>query len=95
MAARGRGITVGDWVVACDVHRGEVVLLAKSGRWVLVRVLAGELTRSGYLMCLPGEVQRMNAWWACADKRVDEARVGARVWERGASRPAVKERRAA
>ena len=78
-------VGVGDRVIACGVHRGEVVLVAKSRAWMLVRVVAGEPTRSGYLLCRPAEAERMNGWWTRRLRH--DGRVGTRAWARGADRP--------
>lgn len=87
MGRRAAGIEVGDRVVACGVHRGEVVLVAKSRAWMLVRVVAGEPTRSGYLLCTPAEAERMNGWWTQLLR--SQGRMGTRAWARGAARPVV------
>ena len=89
LGKRVRQIEVGDRVVACDVHRGEVILVGRSRSWLLLRVDAGEPTRSGYLLCQPAEVERMNGWWARRLRRAGEGRVGRRAWVRGAERPVV------
>ena len=94
LAEHTQRIVVGDRVVACGVHRGEVVLAAKSGNWVLLRVDAGEPTRSGYLLCTPREVEQMNGWWARRLRRAADTRVSRRAWGRRASQPAT-ERKAA
>ncbi len=85
MGDRVRQIQVGDRAVACGVHRGEVIMVARSRAWVLLRVDGGEPTRSGYLLCRPAEVDIMNGWWA-RRLRLD-GRVGRRAWARGTARP--------
>ena len=92
MGGRVRQITVGDRAVACGVHRGEVILVAASRAWVLLRVDGGEPTRSGYLLCRAAEVEPMNGWWARRLRH--DGRVGTRAWARGAARPVTAGRKA-
>ena len=87
-----RQIQVGDRAVACGVHRGEVIMVARSRAWVLLRVDGGEPTRSGYLLCRPAEVDIMNGWWA---RRLrPDGHVGRRAWARGTARPVTAGREA-
>ena len=59
-----RSISIGDAVVLPGNSRAEVMLIGKSNAWYLVRVKTIPAPKEPtYVMCTPGEVQRINAWW--------------------------------
>jgi len=76
-----RSIAIGDAVALLSGERGEIILVSRSGKLLLIRLKPLSTAAAGepaYLLCRAGEARRINAWWNDPARRETGKRSGLR-----------------